>query len=174
MLTNGSGKGRAPKSVAHYERNEAMLTLLRRCWWCLFCRDRSVAVALGRPLHINTDDSDVEMISEDDFIEDEDDQAAEYAPDPLHVQFYLQYVKLCDIMGLVLAQQYSVASRARRQTAIALHHSDMALADWLQNCPREVRWEQSRHYFWAALLHANYLSVAPTPSLARLYSWNMG
>ncbi len=115
-----------------------------------------MAVALGRPVHINTDDSDVEMISEDDFIEDEENQPADYAPDRLHVQFFLQYVKLCDIMGLVLSQQYSVASKVRRQTAIALAHSDMALADWLQNCPREICWEPPRHYFWSALLHANY------------------
>ena len=90
---------------------------------------------LGRPVSINTDDSDVEMISEEDFIEDEGDPATDYRPDPVHVQFFLQYVKLCEIMGLVLSQQYSVASKARRTNAIDLTHSDMALADWLQNCP---------------------------------------
>jgi hypothetical protein len=133
--------------------------LWKRIWWTLFTRDRSVAVALGRPVHINTDDSDVEMISEDDFIEDEIDHAAEYPPDHTHVQFFLQYVRLCEIMGLVLAQQYSVASKAGRQNAINLTHSDMALADWLQNCPKEVYWEKSRHHFWSALLHSNYYTT---------------
>ena len=130
--------------------------LWKRIWWTLFTRDRSVAVALGRPVHINTDDSDVEMVSEDDFIEDEDDQPSKYPPDPVHVQFFLQYVRLCEIMGLVLSQQYSVASKQRRQNAIDLTHSDMALADWLQNCPKEVYWEKPRHHFWSALLHSNY------------------
>ena len=96
------------------------------------------------------------MITEEDFIEDEVDSVAEYSPDPVHVQFFLQYVKLCEIMGLVLSQQYSVASKLRRTHAIDLTHSDMALADWLQNCPKEVYWEPSRHHFWSALLHANY------------------
>lgn len=128
----------------------------KRIWWTLFDRDRSVAVALGRPVHINTDDSDVEMISEDDFIEDEDDQPAEYPPDPLHVQFFLQYVKLCEIMGLVLSQQYSVASRAKRNNAMELSHSDVALADWLRNCPKAMRWDASQHSFWSAILHSNY------------------
>lgn len=122
----------------------------------MFTRDRSVAVALGRPVHINTDDSDVEMVTEDDFIEDELDQPAKYPPNNVHVQFFLQYVRLCEIMGLVLSQQYSVASKARRQNAIDLTHSDMALADWLQNCPKEVYWEKPSHNFWSALLHANY------------------
>jgi len=96
------------------------------------------------------------MITEEDFIEEEGDPNGDYQPDPVHVQFFLQYVKLCEIMGLVLSQQYSVASKARRTNAIDLTHSDMALADWLQNCPREVYWERSRHHFWSALLHSNY------------------
>jgi hypothetical protein len=143
-------------SVENSQLSKADKRLWKRIWWCLFTRDRSVAVALGRPVCINTDDTDVEMLSEDDFIEDEVDQPALYPPNSLHVQFFLQYVKLCEIMGLVLSQQYSVASMARRNNAIDLTHSDMALADWLQNCPKEVFWDRQRHHFWAALLHSNY------------------
>lgn len=130
--------------------------LWKRVWWTLFTRDRSVAVALGRPVSINTDDSDVEMIVEDDFIEDEGAPDHDYRQDTVHVAFFLQYVKLCEIMGLVLSQQYSVAAKARSMNAIDLTHSDMALADWLSNCPREVYWEKSRQNFWSALLHSNY------------------
>lgn len=133
--------------------------LWKRIWWTLFTRDRSVAVALGRPICINTDDSDVGMLTEDDFVEDELDIPAESPTDPVHVQFFLQYVKLCEIMGLVLSQQYSVASKSRRMNAMDLTHSDMALADWLQNCPKEVCWQRSRHHFWAALLHSNYYTT---------------
>lgn len=129
--------------------------LWKRIWWTLFTRDRSVAVALGRPVHINTDDSDVEMVSEEDFIEDETSDYEKYPADPVHVQFFLQYVRLCEIMGLVLSQQYSVVNKGRQKT-IDLTHSDMALADWLQNCPKEVYWEKPRHHFWSALLHSNY------------------
>lgn len=96
------------------------------------------------------------MVTEDDFIDDEVDRPAEYYPDPVHVQFYLNYVRLCEIMGIVLSQQYSVASKARKHNALDLTHSDMALADWLHNCPKEVYWERSRHHYWAALLHSNY------------------
>ncbi|KAI9654178.1 MAG: Transcriptional activator of fatty acid utilization [Trizodia sp. TS-e1964] len=156
IVAQGSGMHR---SVEGSQLSRADKRLWKRIWWTLFTRDRSVAVALGRPVHINTDDSDVEMVSEDDFIEDEEGFPAEYRPDPLHVQFFLQYVKLCEIMGLVLSQQYSVASKARRYNPIDLTHSDMALADWLRNCPKEVYWERSRHHFWSALLHANYYTT---------------
>jgi hypothetical protein len=96
------------------------------------------------------------MVCADDFIDDDVDYPAEYPHDPIHVQFFLQYVKLCEIMGLVLSLQYSVASKQRRTNAIDLTRSDMTLADWLQNCPKDVYWERPRHRFWPALLHLNY------------------
>ncbi|KAJ5580850.1 hypothetical protein N7450_007151 [Penicillium hetheringtonii] len=156
VVAQGSGMHR---SVESSQLSKPDKRLWKRIWWTLFTRDRSVAVALGRPIGINTDDSDVPMVTEDDFIEDELDTPAEYPPDPVHVQFFLQYVKLCEIMGLVLSQQYSVASKSRRMNAMDLTHSDMALADWLQNCPKEVCWQRSRHHFWAALLHSNYYTT---------------
>lgn len=156
IVAQGSGMHR---SVEGSQLSKADKRLWKRIWWTLFTRDRSVAVALGRPVSINIEDSDVEMVSEDDFIDDEPDRPAEYPADPIHVQFFLNYVKLCEIMGLVLSQQYSVASKLRRNNALDLTHSDMALADWLQNCPPEVRWEPQRHHFWSALLHANYYTT---------------
>ncbi|EXJ90376.1 hypothetical protein A1O1_03477 [Capronia coronata CBS 617.96] len=156
VVAQGAGMHRSVESSQLSRQDKR---LWKRVWWSLFTRDRSVAVALGRPVSINTDDSDVEMITEEDFIEDEGDPNNDFQADPVHVQFFLQYVKLCEIMGLVLSQQYSVASKARRTNAIDLTHSDMALADWLQNCPREVYWERSRHHFWSALLHSNYYTT---------------
>ncbi|KAI5293111.1 Transcriptional activator of fatty acid utilization [Ascosphaera atra] len=123
IVAQGSGMHR---SVESSQLSRTDKRLWKRIWWTLFTRDRSVAVALGRPVLINTDDSDVEMITEDDFIEDETETpngvpiVADFAPDPIHVQFFLQYVKLCEIMGLVLSQQYSVASKARRNNAMDL------------------------------------------------------
>ncbi|KAF2475707.1 uncharacterized protein BDR25DRAFT_278327 [Lindgomyces ingoldianus] len=156
VVAQGSGMHR---SVEGSQLSKSDKRLWKRIWWTLFSRDRSVAVALGRPVAINPEDSDVEMISEDDFIEDEPDRPAESPPDPVHVHFFINYVKLCEIMGLVLSQQYSVASKYRRTNAIDLTHSDMALADWLQHCPPDVQWDRSRHHFWAALLHSNYYTT---------------
>ncbi|KAI5868608.1 fungal-specific transcription factor domain-containing protein [Durotheca rogersii] len=156
IVAQGTGMHR---SVEASQLSKVDKRVWKRIWWTLFTRDRSVAVALGRPCNINLDDSDVEMLTEDDFLEDEPDNTSGIPPDPIHVQFFLQYVKLCEIMGLVLSQQYSVASKGRRQNAIDLTHSDMALADWLQNCPKLVYWEMPRHHFWSALLHSNYYTT---------------
>ncbi len=156
IVAQGSGMHR---SVEASQLSKSDKRLWKRIWWTLFTRDRSVAVALGRPCHINLDDSDVEMLTEDDFNEDEPDQPSHYPADPIHVQFFLQYVKLCEIMGLVLSQQYSVAAKGRRHNPIELTHSDMALADWLQHCPKIVYWEVPNHHFWSALLHSNYYTT---------------
>ncbi|KAF2403319.1 hypothetical protein EJ06DRAFT_272345 [Trichodelitschia bisporula] len=156
VVAQGSGMHR---SVEASQLSRADKRLWKRIWWTLFSRDRSVAVALGRPVGINPEDSDVEMITVEDFLEDEPDRPAEFQPDPTHVQFFINYVKLCEIMGLVLSQQYSVASKFKRTNAIDLTHSDMALADWLQHCPKEVAYDKNAHNFWAALLHSNYYTT---------------
>ncbi|PHH77402.1 hypothetical protein CDD83_4126 [Cordyceps sp. RAO-2017] len=111
IVAQGSGMHR---SVEQSQLSKSDKRLWKRIWWTLFTRDRSVAVALGRPIHINLDDSDVEMLTEDDFIEDESDRASQFQPNPVHVHFFLH---------------------------------DMALADWLQNCPKTVYWEMPRHHF---------------------------
>ncbi|KAF2155046.1 hypothetical protein K461DRAFT_107018 [Myriangium duriaei CBS 260.36] len=157
IVAQGSGMHR---SVENSQLSRQDKRLWKRIWWTLFTRDRSVAVALGRPVGINIDDSDVEMLTPDDFIEDEPDRPAEYQPNSVHIQFFLNYIKLCEITGLVLSQNYAVGpQKARRIKAIDLTHSDMALADWLQNCPKEVYWSKSNHHFWSALLHINYYTT---------------
>ena len=156
VKTRSSNVANLANSVEGSQLTRSDKRLWKRIWWTLFSRDRSVAVALGRPVGINPEDTDVEMITEDDFIEDEPDRPAEFPPDIIHVRFFINYVKLCEIMGLVLSQQYSVASKFRRTNAMDLTHSDMALADWFQHCPKDVSYDKNNHNFWAALLHANY------------------
>lgn len=125
--------------------------LWKRIWWTLVTRDRSVSVALGRPVHINLPDSDIEMIEEDDFVEDASDK-----PNALHVQFFIQYVKMCNIMDLVLLQNYSLAARATPFKKMGTAECDRALADWHRNCPREVAWNPARHNLLTAYLHCIY------------------
>ncbi|CAK7269291.1 Transcriptional activator of fatty acid utilization [Sporothrix epigloea] len=156
IVAQGSGMHR---SVEGSQLSKTDKRLWKRIWWTLFTRDRSVAVALGRPVHINLEDSDVEMLVEEDFDEDEPDRPSPYKPDHLQVQFFLQYVKLCEIMGHVLSQQYSIASKGRQKSPMDLAHSDMALADWVQNCPPIVCWTSSRRSFWSGLLFSTYYTT---------------
>ncbi|OLL21943.1 Cutinase transcription factor 1 alpha [Neolecta irregularis DAH-3] len=140
--------------------------LWRRIWWTCFSRDRMAAVALGRPMMISTEDSDVEMLTEQDFVEEQvgPNQSLMYPPIPLHVQFFINHIKLCEIMGLVLSRQYTVASRRSPQKDHTnLMHSDMALAGWVMNLPPELRYSTSSDpmelNYWAAILHSIYFTT---------------
>ncbi|KAI8664706.1 hypothetical protein NCS56_00904300 [Fusarium sp. Ph1] len=154
-VAQGSGMHR---SVEQSQLSLSDKRLWKRIWWALFARDRSVALALGRPVSINLDDSDVEALTEEDFLdEDEQDRVGEYPPDPVHIQFFLQYVKLCEITGLVLSLKHSVASKGQQR--IAVNNAQVALADWLHHCPTIVYWAIPRHHFWSGLLHSNYYTM---------------
>ncbi|KAH6869188.1 fungal-specific transcription factor domain-containing protein [Thelonectria olida] len=154
-VAQGSGMHR---SVEHSQLSRSDKRLWKRIWWSLFTRDRSVALALGRPVSINLDDSDVEALTEADFLdEDESDGVSECPPNPVHIQFFLQYVKLCEIMGIVLSLKHSVTSKGQQRSAINTAH--VALADWLRHCPMIVYWAIPRHHFWSALLHSHYYTM---------------
>ena len=167
-IAQGCGMHRSTKNSRLSVSDQRLWT---RIWWTLYTRDRSVAVALGRPAHISLDGSDVEMVCEDDFIEDPEER-----PNSFHVQFFLQYVKLCEIMDMILFQNYSISLKAQQNRAMALTQCDLALADWLQHCPSELRWNPSQYNFWPAylncvyntascLLHRAHLPPAPSSPL---------
>ncbi|CZR53606.1 related to CUTINASE TRANSCRIPTION FACTOR 1 BETA [Phialocephala subalpina] len=139
--------------------------LWKRIWWTLFTRDRSIALALGRPIQIHLEDSDVDIINVDDFI-DEDGSDTNWK----HVLFFLEYVKLCRIMDDILLQHYSTSSKDRHPDAMALTRCDMALAEWLENCPQDLRWDPMNYDFWSAYLHCVYQTTSCTLHRAYLPS----
>ncbi|KAF5637624.1 cutinase transcription factor 1 alpha [Fusarium tjaetaba] len=111
--------------------------LRRRIWWTLFTRDRALAVGLGQSVSINLDDCDVDMITDDDFIEHDGNNVDEYPPDPIHVEFFIQHGQDCDDI-----------------TSIGT-----ALSQWNQECPITMRWERSKHHFWSGILYLHYFSA---------------
>jgi hypothetical protein len=171
-VAHGCGMHRSTKSSRLSLKDQRLWT---RIWWTLYTRDRSVAAALGRPTHISLEGSDVEMVCEDDFIED-----GNVPPNAIHVQFFLQYVKICEIMDLVLFQNYSISRKAQSHNAMALARCDLALAEWLHHLSlTELRWEHSRYNFWSAylqivynttscLLHRAHLPPTPSPPLCTI------
>ncbi|KAA8570118.1 hypothetical protein EYC84_002450 [Monilinia fructicola] len=129
--------------------------LWKRIWWTLYTRDRSVAVAVGRPAHINLEHSDLEMIQAEDFIDDHTGPE-----DEVRVLFFLQYVKICEITDDILYQHYSLQSPNQGSNSLNLQQCDQALNDWIRNCPTQVRWSSlNKDKFWPAYLHLIYLTT---------------
>lgn len=136
----------------------------KKVWWALFARDRWGAVGLGRPVMINLEDSDVPMLTEDDFIEDEPGFPSLYPMNRIQVLAFIHTVKLSEIMGMVLRQQFSVnAENSRRQNKVpVVSHCDMAMGSWMSNLPPELKYsvkDKANHNFFIATLHAQYYTV---------------
>lgn len=136
----------------------------KRIWWGLFVRDRFTAVAMGRPVMINLEDSDIPMITIDDFDESEPNKPSPYPVNREHALLFIQTVRLSEIMGLVLKQQYSVrAEHSRLANKIPdISQCDMALGAWINNLPQELKYsiqDKENHDFLKALLHSQYYTV---------------
>jgi Fungal specific transcription factor domain len=139
------------RSVENSELGTENKKLWKRIWWTLFTRDRSVAAALGRPCHIDMRDSDVEMITEKDLVEDNEE------PNKTHAQFFLSYVRLSMVMDQIMVENYS--TKAKTNVAV-FTQCDQALSDWLSNVPREVRWEERPYEFWSCYLHCIFQTAS--------------
>ncbi|KAE8146882.1 fungal-specific transcription factor domain-containing protein [Aspergillus avenaceus] len=131
--------------------------LRKRIWWTLFTRDRSVAAAFGRPLHINLDDCTVEPLEYCDFIEC-DGLPSQDATDKTRAQFFIEYVRLCQLMDLGLCLRLSSRSTQDTRSAGAAQ-CELGLSTWLMSCPRELQWKQSHHSFLPAVLSSTFYTI---------------
>lgn len=129
--------------------------LRKRIWWTLYTRDRSVAVAFGRPLHIDPADCTITPLTERDFIERDEHLQIDYPIDLTHARFFMEYVKLCQLMDLGLCLKLASRSTGEKRVAKAAR-CELGLNEWLVGCPGELRWRESRHGFLAGVLFSTF------------------
>jgi hypothetical protein len=96
------------------------------------------------------DQTNVEMITQEDFLEEGGE-----VPSIIHVQFFLQYVKLCKVLELVAFRPIEKRNLGTVRTSEG-GHRESEINQWLLNLPKELEWQQSQHEFWAAVLHYTY------------------
>ncbi|QGI62734.1 hypothetical protein CEK26_006693 [Fusarium fujikuroi] len=97
--------------MSHEERSR-----WKRIWWCLYVRDRQIAISTGTPMVINDQDHDVEELIEQDF--------AEEAPEI--VQYIISQVKLSKAMARLY---FSHCSPSRLPLCKEAHVLDEAMRD---------------------------------------------
>lgn len=136
--------------------------LRRRLWWCLFARDRMVALALRRPTQVNEEISDVTPLRLADFAIESIDSAViatigcKYMRDVSRQRrlalMFIEKVNLCRCLGLILFAQYSPASIPsngptnkttitlvpRQLSDTELERCSRKLDTWVRNLPREI------------------------------------
>ncbi len=133
----------------------------RRIWWCLFEKDRNVAIAFGRPSVIDLNDCDVPMLTIDDFVEDEVSSRPLYPVNEIQALYFIHLVKLAEITGIIVKHQYTVKAELmkRRNKFPIIQHCDMLMGIWFTNLPPQLVFslsDKSTQNFYSCLLNAQY------------------
>lgn len=135
----------------------------RRIWWCLFEKDRNVAIAFGRPPSIDLTDCDVPMLVLEDF-DESDESLGVVLPFPVnetHALYFIHLVKLAEITGIIIKHQYTVKAELMKRTNkfSIIQRCDMLMGIWLTNLPSQLQFllnDNEKQNFYACLLNAQY------------------
>lgn len=163
-LAQGFGFQRDVSNSTNLSANEKKIW--RRIWWCLFEKDRNVAIAFGRPTVIDLSDCDAPMLTIDDFNEDEIDDNGQIQQSPYPVNetqalYFIHLVKLAEITGIIVKHQYSVKSEKliRKNKFSIIQHCDMLMGIWFTNLPPQLVFslnDPSTQNFYSCLLNVQY------------------
>lgn len=141
--------------------NTSEKKIWRRIWWCLFEKDRNVAVAFGRPISIDLGDCDVPMLTMEDFDESEPGKPSPYPINELQALYFIHLVKLAEVTGEIMKHQYSIKAegmRSKNRLSI-VQHFDMLMGIWFSNLPPRLLFslgDPSTQNFYSCLLNAQY------------------
>ncbi|KAL4792762.1 fungal-specific transcription factor domain-containing protein [Aspergillus venezuelensis] len=153
------GLNRDPSTADMDIRTKRLRT---RLWWCLFSRDRLIAMGLRRPTQVNEGSSNLPMLRLDDFDFEPFHPAVieqfhcRQLEDPSHQRrlatMFIEKAKLCQCIGRVLFAQYTPSQYQfglTTRTTINLvprHASESELArcsqrldSWLSALPRDAQ-----------------------------------
>ncbi|KAG1892702.1 fungal-specific transcription factor domain-containing protein [Suillus subluteus] len=145
----------------------------RKIWWSVYCLDRMLALALGRPLGIEDSDCDVEIP-----VAVDDENLADYFAGVNFPQKYpslmtgaIALTTLYQIAGRVLRQVYAIDNckdvldqERRIELQRAVEELDDELNKWCDDLPATFRNEAvtDKHVSMGAVLCSHYYSVLTT------------
>ncbi|KAI9043553.1 transcription factor domain-containing protein [Aspergillus affinis] len=155
------GLNRDPTSAS--QMDVRMKRLRTRIWWCMFARDRLIAMGLRRPTQVNEGTSNIPMLSHDDFDFEPfhpsviDLFRCRQLEDVSHQKrlatMFIEKTKLCQCIGRVLFAQYSTSQclfGMTNRTTITLiprqaSESELArcsqrLDSWLNSLPKDAQY----------------------------------
>ncbi|KAF5671935.1 cutinase transcription factor 1 beta [Fusarium denticulatum] len=111
----------------------------KRIWWCLYVRDRQIAISTGTPMVINDEDHDVEELTEQDFTEE----------GPETVQYIVSQVKLSKAMARLYFSHCSPSRLSLCKDSHVLHEAmrdiQLTLQAWYDSC-QGLNFSNSHHH----------------------------
>ncbi|GJN71818.1 cutinase transcription factor 1 alpha [Purpureocillium lilacinum] len=155
-LSESHGLHRSPRSQV--SKNIHVARMRRRIWWCIYVRERQVAVALGLPSRIRDEDCDVEPLTASDL---ESEICCSSNPlfgscQPEHITYSIKMVELAKLLGRIIDLQFSPGQPA--STAADVEGLDTALEAWRNSLPESMRCatDEGSESVWTCLLHLAY------------------
>lgn len=137
--------------------------LWARIWWACLVRDRLVTLGTGRPMHINSLDCNVPMLTPSDLEEEGDSE-----DDRTVKAIFVEFVRLCQYMEGVLSLPQSVAT-AENSLPEQISLCETTLQHWRDNLiPAARRREDSGISYEKRSVCALYRAV-----LHMIYKWVM-
>lgn len=117
------------RSTANSQMSSEQRSQWKRIWWCLYVRDRQIAISTGTPMVINDMDYDVEEFVVGDLA-DEPIETAQYivAQVKLNKAVARMYFSHCSPSRLPLSKDLSVCQEAMRDIQATLQ-------SWYDACP---------------------------------------
>lgn len=117
----------------------------KKLWWFLFARDRGVSLSFGKPVNIRTKDGDVGVLTIDDYIKYEPGNwDVNNEKDVMEAQYYIHYIRLSEVLGLVLAENYSIIplpeSKNHPRNSKAVEQLNMIMGYLYQSLPEYLRY----------------------------------
>ena len=124
------------RSIAGMNMEPKDRSLLRRIWWVLVIRDAFCATLVGRPLRVNMDQGDAEMLTLDDFEQDiRSLEAAQHHLAYTFGQYQIQAAKLSLILHQIVMTRFIPGPK--KYTTAFLQDS---LENWRKEVPPEIDW----------------------------------
>ncbi|KIJ70318.1 hypothetical protein HYDPIDRAFT_77537 [Hydnomerulius pinastri MD-312] len=145
----------------------------RKIWWSVYCLDRMLALALGRPLGVEDSDCDVELP-----VDVDDEYLPEYysgvnlsQKPPSLMSGTIALVTLYQIAGRVLRQVYAIDNckevlepEKRIELQRSVEALDLELSRWIDELPASFGnvATEVKHISMTAVLYSHYYSVLTT------------
>ncbi|KAH7887951.1 fungal-specific transcription factor domain-containing protein [Phlebopus sp. FC_14] len=145
----------------------------RKIWWGVYCLDRMLALALGRPLGIEDADCDVELPVDvdDEYLQEYFSGVNSTQQLPSLMSGTIALVTLYQIAGRVLRQVYALDSckevlepEKRVELQRSVEALDLELSRWFEELPTSFKGQAAtdKHVSMNAVLRSHYYSVLTT------------
>ena len=150
------------RDLGNANASQAMRRQWRRLWWTVFVHDTLCSFEWGRPRAINLADTDVQLLSPEDFQSEEGGSL----PSAEHTTFFIQLCELCFIISDWLdifrpggpKRSRHSESEVRQEKIQKTRECITKALSWLQNLPAILQPPLGYTGFtlWTATLHITY------------------